>query len=630
MKSLSLSRKNGLEVARSTFQYAAGNLLYVQGRGRTIRAFSFYDGDGQYPRAFLREWGQRFLNFDADYDLPPPIINKVKSMINHVSGVEIQSRFRTAYRSHSDKEKDELLAKALTHYSFFVQENQDMPLIQSYKFRDMLICGLGWSNLYLQNDQIQCEYVHPLNILYDADDFSPCMTDQQYVCRMHWVNKQTALMLWPKYKEEIDDLFYNAMPLTVGSFSPEFFNRVIEWVDLYAIGGGEGIGSRIMVIEVQRKEKRKFFCGIEKSDVEGEEGNYFETFDEELAEKLIAKGEEIIEKEGYQIIRTVFCRDIVFEHGPLNPNIPNSNFTYVPGVYARRSSDAVPEGWLSSMEDIQRIINYTKAKELTLLNSVRAIVDAGALVDGQSPDDLREELSRNDSIIFKNKDANVTLHPNVDLAASQINTARRLDEELQQVSGLYGDAVGAQTNATASVSINSRARNSFKNQIIGFDNLMLMKKREAKLMLDLIQGSGMENLAVTILDDDEKETLILNLSVNIGGEEHIFNNIRNLPLSVYVEQTHDYESSPEEQRSTLEALLNNPNAMTILQSPQLLKLMGQRHWKKIADEMKMINQEKSQSENMIKNGSSLQNINEGRVTNGSLEKMMQNTMGVGM
>lgn len=595
MTKLSESRQKGLEIARQVFQYAGANLLYMQARRNIIRAFSFYDGDGQYPEAFLRDWRNKYGDCELDYGLAPPLINKVKPIINNVSGVEIQARFRTAYRSHTDNESDEKLAKALTHYSYYIQEHNNIPLIQSNKFRDMLICGAGWSNIYLQNNRIYCDYTHPLNILYDADDFSPLMTDQHYVCRMHWLTKETMLLLWHQYKKEIDELFYNANPLGIGSYSPEFFNRINEMVDLYAIGGGDGIGSRILVIEVQRREARKYFSGID------EEGRYFQTFDEELAHDMLGERESLNEEQGYQIIRTVFCNNVVFEHGPLNPNLPNGNFTYVPGVYSRRSSDGVVDGWLSSMEGIQKIINYTKAKELTLQNSVRAIVDTGALVEGQTPEELQQILARHDSIIYKNKDANISLHPNVDLAATQINTAKRLDEELQQVSGMYGDSFGAPTNATAAVSINSRVKNSFRTQVVGFDNLMFMKKREATVILDMIQGSGIENLAISILDDDEKEEVYLNIVESKNGKVKIHNNIRNIPMSIYIEQTHDYESSPQEQRETLQALLSNPNAMTILQSPQLLKLMGNRHWKKISDEMQMINQQKFQNENMIQN-----------------------------
>jgi hypothetical protein len=581
---LSETREKALVEARQFFQYAAVHVLFTSWRKKCIADFNFYDGIEQYPPEFLRKL--------KSMGMDPLVINKVKALINQASGIEIQSRYRTAFRTHSMDENDERLAKALTHYFLYVQEHNNMPVYGSQKFRDMLICGVGWSNLYLQDNRIGYDYVHPLNILYDADDFSPFMTDQRYVIRIHWVAQEKAKMLWPKYAKDIEDLFAYAEPANVGSFSNEFFSRISEYIDLYAIGGG-GVGGRILVPEVQRKIRKKYYQGIDQS------GREFQTFSEKEAYELTGDHESTItQHEGHQVIRTVFCRDIVFEHGPLHPNLPNGEFTYVPSVYSRRSSDAVPEGWLDTMKDIQRIVNYTKLKQILMENSTRVIADAEAIPAGYTYEDYKEMVSDPAALIVKNKEAEVTLHPNVDLADSQIQAARRLDEELQQVTGMFSDALGAPTNATAGVAINSRAKLSITNQRVGFDHFELMKKREGQIFLDIIQGSGAENMMAPILDDDEKDIVIMNLSREVDGKKVVFNDIRTLPLSIYVEQTHDYESSPEEQRTTFETLLANPNAQMIMQSPGILKLLGIRNWEKISQEMDAAAQKKMQMEQM--------------------------------
>ncbi len=581
---LSETREKALIEARQFFQYAAVHVLFTSWRKKCIADFDFYDGIEQYPPEFLRKL--------KSMGIDPLVINKVKALINQASGIEIQSRFRTSFRTHSTNENDELLAKALTHYFFYVQEHNNMPVYGSQKFRDMLICGVGWSNMYLQDYRIFYDYVHPLNIMFDADDFSPFMTDQRYVIRIHWMAQEKAKMLYPKFAKDIDDLFAYAEPANVGSFSNEFFSRISEYIDLYAIGGG-GVGGRVLVPELQRKVRKKFYKGIDSN------GREFQTFDEKEAYELADENKSSIsQEEGHQIIRTVFCRDIVFEHGPLYPNLPNGEFTYVPAVYSRRTSDGVPDGWLSTMKDIQRIVNYTKLKEILMLNSRTVIADAEAIPSGQTYEDFREIVSDPSALIIKNKEATVTLHPNTDISTSQIHAAQRLDQELQQVTGMFSDALGAPTNATAGVAINSRAKLSITNQRVGFDHFELMKKREGRIFLDIIQGSGSENIMTPILDEDEKEIVIMNLSREVDGKRVIFNDIRTLPVSIYVEQTHDYESSPEEQRATFETLLANPNAQMIMQSPGILKLLGIRNWEKISSEMDAAAQKKMQMEQM--------------------------------
>lgn len=586
-KDYSEAKVEALIKARQYFQYAAANLLYAKWRRSCINKFAFYDGDAQYPESVLQQL--------RDRKQEPIVVNKIKSMINQVSGIERKNRTRTAYRSHNDDENSEKLAKALSHYTYYVQENQNVPQKRSDRNKDALICGLGWSGIYKQDGQMFFENIHPLNILFDADDFSPQMTNQQYCIRSHWIGREDLKILYPKFSKQIDDLFATAEPANIGSFSSEFFNRISEYIDIYAIGG-QGIGANILIVEVQRKQKRKYLCGFDSS------GNYFETFDEKEAIELAGSENNLEEKMGFQILRTVFCRDIVLEHAPLKPNIPNlSDFLYIPCVYGRRSADALPDGWMTPMMDLQRILNYNKLKEVAMLNSARIIADANAFV-GQTMEEIREELARSDSVLIKNPDSEVNIHPNVDLAMSQINSSRRLDEEFQQVSGMFSDALGAPSNATSGVAINSRARLSVTNQQIGFDIFELANKREAKMMLNLIQGGREENIMAQILTPDEEETIVLNLTREIDGKKVVFNDIRTLPLSIYVEQTHDYESAPEEQRSTFEALLGNQNAQMILQSPGFLKLLGIRDWKKISEEMQRINEQKQQMEQMANSG----------------------------
>lgn len=586
-KAQSPAREQALITARQYFHYAADHLLFAKWRQKAIQDFAFYDGEGQYPPEVLRQL--------KDRDQDPIVVNKIKSMINQSSGVEMMERTRIGFRSHSGADKKELLSKSVTHLGYEIQEANDISQKRSQIYRDSKICGVGFSNIFKQARKIYYEYVHPLNILYDADDFSPFMTDQQYVIRMHWVAKEEAKLTWPKYSKEIDDLFVSAEPANAGSFTSEFFSRISAYVDIYAIGGG-GIGSRILVIEVQRKEKRKFLCGLDY------QGNYFETFNEKEAIELAGSEKNLEEEIGYQIVRTVFCRDIVFDHAPLNPNLPNMpDFTYIPCVFGRRSADAIPDGWMSPMKDLQRILNYNKLKEVAMLNSTRAVVDAEAFV-GQTVEEMRSELSRADSLLIKSKDSNISLHPNVDLAHHQIEASRRLDEEFQQVSGMFSDAMGAPTNATSGIAINSRAKLSMTNQRVGLDHLELMKKREGRMMLNLIQGGYDENIIAQILTPDEEQTVMLNMVRQVNGKKVVFNDIRTLPLDVYVEQTHDYESAPEEQRATLEALLSNQNAQMILQSPGFLKLLGIREWQKISEEMQRVSQQQMQMEQMSQSG----------------------------
>ncbi|CAK9254194.1 unnamed protein product [Sphagnum jensenii] len=145
-------------------------------------------------------------------------------------------------------------------------------------------------------------------------------------------------------------------------------------------------------------------------------------------------------------------------------------------------------------------------------------------------------------------------------------------------------------------------RHHVRNQVFAFDNLRLMKKRQGLMLLNLIQGGGDEYIQSQIMTPDEQEAVTLNMVREVGGKKVVFNDVRTLPLSIYVEEVPDFESSVEEKRASLEALLGNGNAQWIMQSPRIMKLLGFRDWEEIASEMQQVNQQQIQMEQAAKGG----------------------------
>jgi hypothetical protein len=584
---LSESRQKALDDAKKLFSSASGNLLYQVWLRSAVDSFNFYDGTGQYHPKVLELLEQRGQS--------PIVVNKTRSRVNQASGMEINTRGKIAFRPQTSDEQEEQLTKAMTHYGFAVQKDQSFSFKGSLRCRDALVCGLGWSGLKLQRKQMIYDYVHPLNVIFDADDFTPQLTNMRHVIQMHFLAPEEIKSLWPKFSKKIDEMS-SLDPNSFGNFTPEFFNRNASLRSPSTAGGGNS--SRLLVNEVFKKEKRKYYCGIDKN------GYYFETFDEEYAEKLADKKSEIEEEYGTQIMRTVFCNDILLEHAPLSPNIPNRiDFPLVPCVGLRRTADAVPVGWIEDVKDLQRELNYRKLKEIMSLNSVRAVVDMDAF-GGMSADEIREELSRPDTVLFKSGPGQVDIVPNLDISNAMIKASERIDYEFQQVLGMYSDSMGEATNATSGVAIKQRQIGTAKNLAFFFDAFQHVKEREGKVMIDLMQGGGMENILVNVvMDDDEKETFIMNLVREVNGKQHVFNDIRTLPVDIYVEIVPDYDSSFDEQRAMLESLLANQQAPLILQNPYLLKiLIGERHADKIAGAMQQLNQQQNEQQAMARGG----------------------------
>ena len=179
MQPLSQTRQKALDTAQEYFRLANLHQSTNEFRLKCINDYGFYDGTEQWQAKDLEKLNAR--------EQLPITVNICKGFIDNLSGVEIQSRYRTACRSDSHKSEDDKLAEALTHLLFYIQEHQELPYKGSLKFRDSLICGIGWSYLYKENGEVFYEYVHPFNIIPDPDDLTPQYNAMKYVCRKRWM-----------------------------------------------------------------------------------------------------------------------------------------------------------------------------------------------------------------------------------------------------------------------------------------------------------------------------------------------------------------------------------------------------------------------------------------------------------
>lgn len=584
---LTESRQKALTDAQQRFDAMGSNLLFLKARQEQIDSFNFRDGIGQYhPEIIdiLHARGQA-----------PIVVNKVKSLINQATGMEINTRGNIAFKAQTNSEEEELLTKGMSHFGFAVQKDQHYAYKGSLRANDVLTCGIGWTKTEQYKKRIIYNYINPLNVIYDANDLSPQLENMTGVGHMRWFPPEQLKAMYPKFAKKIDEMCTEGF-VDYGNYSSEFFNRTSALMPLtYNMGGNGANGSPIQVNELYHKERARYYCGYD------ERGYYFETFDEEHAEKLADRKSDIEEEWGSRIMRTVFCNDMLFDYGPLLPSLPDEqDFPLVPCVWSRRSSDGVPVGLLEEVKDLQRELNYRKLKEIMSLNSVRARIDVNA-VQGMSAEDIRAELSRPDGILFTTGPGQVDVIQNIDISNAMIKAAERIDYEFQQVTGIYRDSLGDTSNADSGIAIRRRQIASAKNLASGFDSFQYAKEREGKLLMKLMQGGGLENILVNIvLDNDEKETFVMNLVREEDGK--ILNDIRTMPADIYVEITPDYDSSLDEQREMFMQVMANQQAPLLLQNPYLAKLIAGRDAKKMSDAMASLNQQQNQQQAAMSGG----------------------------
>ncbi len=618
---LSPSRQKALDTAQDYFRAANLHSSSQDFRTKCIHDYGFYDGTGQWEPLDLRILQERAQL--------PITVNICKGFIDNLSGVEIQSRYRTACRNDSHNPQDDKLAEALTHLLFYIQEHQEVPYKGSLKFRDSLICGIGWSHLYKEDGEVFYDYVHPFNIIPDPDDLTPQYNAMKYVCRKFWMDPKVVQARWPKAAQEID--FGGEFSYYDGLYNPELMDRNASYTDDGGYTGAKG--SRVLVVEVQYKVPQKVYRGTDAN------GRSFETFNLDKAEELSGSEEAIntdnqegrtqedhTQKErvmGERIMRTLFLDNTLLEHAPLDATFPDQqDFSYIPIVFQRRFKTGVPYGLLESMKDIQRDCNVRVTKSVYAINSARVIFE-GNPMQGKDIETIRRELKTADSVIALPKDSKFQLSSNAQMGEEQLKIVELYLNLIQRVTGIYDEMLGIQTNATSGVAQHMRQVNSVRNNVFAFDNFSQMKKRESRFILNIIQSSSEMNAAVELLTPNEREVIILNLMREVNGKQVIFNDIRTLPLSLYIEEVPDYQSSFAEQKATFESLLSNAHAQWLMLSPELLRRMGVRNPEQIAQEMQQAMQQKTTMEQGVAGrGDPVQFAPQGQPQGGSTQPPM--------
>ena len=432
----------------------------------------------------------------------------------------------------------------------------------------------------------------------DPDDLSPQYTAMKYVCRKRWMSPDMVKARWRQAASGLDftDNGFTSSGFYGGLSSPELLDRNSAHTDTNILSSANQ--NRVLVVEVQYKVPHKAYRGI------SEEGRPFETFDLDMAEELAPSPKELEETDSTRIMRTLFLGNTLLEHAPLDFALPGSkDFSLIPVVFQRRFKTGVPYGLLESMKDIQRDCNVRVTKSVHAINSSQLVFE-GNPMPGTDLNRLKRELKSTDSVIILPKDSKYQLSSNAQLGEEQLNIVELYLDLIQRVTGIHDDMLGMQTNATSGVAQKVRQVNSVRNNVFAFDNFSQMKKRESLFILGMLQSGDDENVAVQILTPEENDVMILNLVRTIKGksgtpEKLILNNVRTLPLSLYIEEVPDYKGTFEEQKATFEALLSNAHAHWMMLSPELLRRLGVRDPEKIATEMRQALQEKSQMEQNV-------------------------------
>lgn len=541
-----------LEKAKAYYQESKNSTIYQNWLKQAKQAWNFYDGE---------QWTESEKNALEKSAQAPIVINKIATKIDSVSGNEISSRTRIAYRSRSGEQNEEKTARALTDLALYVAEKNDQSIELSNMFKAGLVTGVGWVDVGIKNTG-NIPYIfnnseNELNVIFDVRSRNLDYSDARFVAREKWLDIPTLQAL---FKEKANPVIKELQSQSYNQVQNFSFNEELTNAEEYLNTQEQ----RAKVVEVQFKQTEKLYTVTNKL------GKSFSTFDKKLAYK--EKENAITESYNYRSYLVYFTESTVLSYKPLDYEF--NDFTLVPYFFKRKRTTGEPYGLVKSAIDPQKEYNKRRSKALHLLNTAQVIADVDAVED---PNILAREAARPDGIILKRPGKDLKIIRNAELANSQVSIMNQATLDIQETTGVFDDRLGKKTDAVSGVAIQQRQIASTNNQMFAFDNLRKVKKQLGRMILSLIRQYFTSEMIINITDDVNVPKLVsLNKIatdkqgvpvLDENGQVIKINDVAYGDFDIHVEEVKDALSSQEYELNQLLALktagVNIPNELLV-------------------------------------------------------------------
>lgn len=526
------------------FEAAVNSKAYTAWREEARTSWDFYDGT---------QWSAEEVEKLAELGQGAVVINKIAPKIDNLAGTEVAGRTRVVYRSRSGDAQEELAARVLSDLALYVAERSDQALEVSSVFRAGLVGGIGWLDIGVEDTSegitVFARAEDEFAVVWDPLSRRPDYSDARFVARERWMTRMEAEGLFPEAAKALEGVKGLSGYGIMGAAAPYALGRGARGAE---VGYYDAEREMFRIVEVQYREPAKQWR-LRLAD-----GRLVSTFDKARLRVRGAVVEEIVTVPRVQV--AYFAGDVLLDSRPLA--YEHNSFTLVPFVYKRHRSDGRPYGLVRAALDPQRELNKRRSKAMHLLNTAQVIADIDAVED---PNTLAREAARPDGIILKRAGKDLRILRNTDLAVSQVQVMEQAGRDIQDVIGVFDEAIGKQSNATSGIAIQQRQMAGSLNQMFAFDTLRLLKKQLGEQVLALVRQFFTEEMVIKITDSLGAGRIIkLNQPVVDGqgrvvrgadGKPVVFPDLNNGQFDVVVEEVRDVMSARELEAAQLEMLL---------------------------------------------------------------------------
>lgn len=442
---------------------------------------------------------------------PANTYNECKPMVQWILGTE--KRARTDWKIVPRAEDDVKPAAAKTKLFKYISDINKAEYQRSMAFADAIKSGLGWLKVAAENDEygrprIVYKYCSWREFWIDSRSRQPDYSDARYLIRRRYIDVDDAKAFWPDKAVAIDLEAQSDRAITTPDVSDDPLEDEFYGSNHASSGGNER--KLVLVREgwYRKNERVQIIRGMDHP------------LDGQLYDKSNVMHAMAVENREIDLVwvnrKTVYVCIWINETCLHHQKTPykHDRFPYVPVWGERFGRNGQPYGAIRQARDPQDSLNKRLSKALYLLCTRRVVMDEDAVED---LDALEDELARADSIIKKKSGADFEIIENGTLAAGHIDMANRDSAQIRVSTGVTGENLGIETNATSGIAMQRRQEQGTVVTTTLFDNLRLATQISGEMVLSLIEQFMTEQFQFRITGARNKDEFI---TINDGTPEN--------------------------------------------------------------------------------------------------------------
>lgn len=513
------------------------------------------------------QWTEQELMDFEEQGRTPLIFNEVQGAILWIAGTERRTRVDGKVLPRT--EDDVKPAKIKSDVMKYLSDANGYPWVKSAAFEDAVRVGVGIIEVGVREDETE----EPVFLRtetwrrcwWDAFSTEPDWSDLRYFWRRKVLDLDVAMAMFPEHAERLRLLqFQGDWPTDMDEHEHDPAAHLYEQGRAAPVGGhhpdwGSGeIRPQVALLECWYRTPHDVTV-IGEGDYRGQVLN-----PRNPRHQSLSGGASL-----YDAVRMMTRVAIMTEHGQLitdelSPYVHN-RIPFVPVWGYRRRRDNMPYGVVRGIKMAQKDLNKRRSVALQKYATKRTVMEEGAVDD---IDDYAEQVSRPDGIIVKRAGKELEIFDNISSAREDVELARQDGEYIRQASGVTGENLGLETNATSGRAILARQNQGTTVTAPLFDNYRRGIQLAGEQTLSLVEQYYNQQRVLRLTDERGNPEF-----VPINGVDENGNAVNDITGRMSDFQVSDQDYRESLRQAQFEAMMDVVSKMPPEVALQLLDLV---------------------------------------------------------